>query len=89
MAALIIIAAAGVLIAAGTAGFILFVSVGITREERRFRRTRQLSLTRRAPGPVSARARSVNGLYVSRPAAVVPVRTHADTVPAVTWPTLN
>lgn len=91
MAAIILILAAGILIAGGTAGLILFVSVGIAREERRFSRTRQLSLTRQAPGPVSARARSINGLYVGRRAAAVPVRTHADAVPTVphTWPTLN
>lgn len=43
-------------------------------------RTRQVSLTRPAPGPVSASARSVNGVYVRTPTDTVPIayRDEAD-----------
>jgi hypothetical protein len=50
------------------AGNIVIAIIGIKREERDFRRTGLISMTRRAPSPASNRARSLTGLYVGRPA---------------------
>lgn len=72
------IAIAGVFVAGGIAGFILFVSVGIRKEERRFARTRKVSLTRPAPGPVSAATRSINGVYVREFGDTVPLAPRAE-----------
>jgi hypothetical protein len=46
------------------AGVITIVSIGIKREERNFRRTGRISMTRLATDRVSVGARSLTGLYV-------------------------
>jgi hypothetical protein len=50
------------------ARIVVVAIIGITREEREFRRTGLISMTRRAPGRASYTARSLTGLYVGRPA---------------------
>ena len=50
------------------ARIVVVAIIGIMREEREFRRTGLISMTRRAPGQASYTARSVTGLYIGRPA---------------------
>jgi hypothetical protein len=67
MADAIIAIAVAIFVAGVVAGVIVLVSIGIRREERDFRRTGRVSLTRQAPGRVSHGARSLNGVYVRQP----------------------
>ena len=50
------------------ARIVVVAIIGIMREEREFRRTGLITMTRRAPGPASKTARSVTRLYIGRPA---------------------
>ena len=75
MADMVITIAAAVFLAGIVMGVVIIVCVGIRHEERDFRRTGLVSMTRRAPGLFSGGARSLTGLYVGQrtdpePAAV-------------------
>jgi hypothetical protein len=59
-----IIAGATMFATGAVTGIVAIVSVGIQREERSFRRTGLVSLTRLAPDPVSQRTRGLVGLSV-------------------------
>jgi len=60
--------AIAILATAVIARIVVVAIIGIMREEREFRRTGQITMTRRAPGPASDTARSVTRLYIGRPA---------------------
>jgi hypothetical protein len=64
MSAAAIITEAAVFAAGAVAGIVAIVSVGIQREERYFRKTGLVSLTRLAPDRVSKRTRGLVGLSV-------------------------
>ena len=64
MSAAAIIAEAAMSAAGAVAGIVAIVSVGIQREERHFRKTGLVSLTRLAPDRVSKRTRGLVGLSV-------------------------
>jgi hypothetical protein len=64
MSATAIIAEAALFATGAVAGIVTIVSVGIQREERYFRRTGVVSLTRPAPDRVSKRTRGLVGLLV-------------------------
>ena len=64
MSAAAIIAEGAVFTIGAVAGMVAIVCVGIQREERSFRRTGLVSLTRLAPDRVSRRTRGLVGLSV-------------------------
>jgi hypothetical protein len=64
MSATAIIAEAAVFAIGAVAGIVAIVSIGIQREERYFRRTGLVSLTRLAPDRVSQGTRGLVGLSV-------------------------
>jgi len=75
MADMVITIAVAVFLAGIVVGAIAIICAGIRQEERDFRRTGLVSMTRQAPGLFSSGARSLVGLYVGQrtdlePAAV-------------------
>jgi hypothetical protein len=64
MSATVIVAGVAVFVTGAVAGIVAIVSVGIQREERCFRRTGLVSLTRLAPDRVSKGTRGLVGLSV-------------------------
>jgi hypothetical protein len=82
MADIIVIIAAGIFAAGVVAGIIAVISIGIHREERRFRIQQDLSLggemadvhlPQEAPDRVTGGARRLMGLYVRRQPASAPI----------------
>jgi hypothetical protein len=67
MSAAVIIIAAAIFLIGVVAGVVFIASVGIQREERDFRRTGRISMTRLAPDRVSYGTRGLVGLSVRRP----------------------
>ncbi len=62
MSAALIIAGAAIFVFGVVTGIVLIAGVGIQREEREFRRTGLVSVTRPASDRVSQRARSLVGI---------------------------
>jgi len=63
MSAALIIAGAAIFVFGVVTGIVLIASVGIQREEREFRRTGLVSVTRPAPDRMSQRTRSLVGIW--------------------------
>jgi hypothetical protein len=63
MSAALIIAGAAIFVFGVVTGIVLIAGVGIQREEREFRRTGLVSVTRPAPDRVSQRTRSLVGIW--------------------------
>jgi len=78
MSATAIIAEAAVFGIGAVAGIVAIVSIGIQREERYFRRTGLISLTRLAPDRVSQGTRGLVGLSVRKYACLKPG--HAESI---------
>jgi hypothetical protein len=82
MSAEVVIIAAAVFLFGVFAGVVFITSVAIHREERDFRRTGRLSMTRPAPDRVSYGTRLVVGLSIRRPELEPVAMRYLDTVAA-------
>ena len=71
--------AGGIFVIGIATGIVAIASIGIKREEWEFERTGRVRLARRAPGPVSGRARALTGLYVRQRAGDDPAASRYPT----------
>jgi hypothetical protein len=63
MSTALIIAGAAIFVFGVVTGIVLIASVGIQREEQKFRRTGLVSVTRPAPNRISQRTRGLAGVW--------------------------
>ena len=82
MSAEVIVIAAAVFLFGVFAGIVFITSVAIHREERDFRRTGRLSMTRVAPDRISYGTRLLTGLTIRRPELEPVAIRYLDTVAA-------